>query len=278
MGELITPPADLDIIRLTLLPVAWRATDTADDAESDSDVLGQMDVRFSPFNQWYEVNSWWEGRFMERTVPGAFKRTISQHNDAKSSHNMKTLFNHGMDFNVGDKLLGDITKLREESDSPVSTVNLWDTSYNRDLLPGLKRGSYGSSFMFRVTKEAWDNEPEASDHNPEGLPERTIKETHTMEAGPVTWPANPVASAGMRSLSGTDAYYERLAARDPERVERMRAKIIALRDSGRLAPSARPEPVLATASSGDSEPVRSSGLTPAQRRERLYPHLRGTGQ
>lgn len=276
MDGFVIPAPDLDIIRLTLLPCAWRAADGADGADPESDSLGTMDVRFSPFNQWYEVNSWWEGRFMERTVPGAFKRTISQHNDAKSSHNIKTLFNHGMDFNVGDKLLGDITKLREEADSPVSTVNLWDTSYNRDLLPGLKRGSYGSSFMFRVTKDAWDHEPEASDHNPEWLPERTIKETHTMEAGPVTWPANPVASAGMRSLSGTDAFYERLASRDPERVERMRAKIIALRDAGRLAPSARPDLVLATAPSGDSEPVRSSGLSPAQRRERLFPYLKGT--
>lgn len=272
--------AELDVVRLTLIPVSLRAA-AEGDAESDDtapgDVLGVMDVRFSPFNTWYEVNSWWEGNFMERTVPGAFKRTIGQHNDPNSSHNMKTLFNHGMDFHVGDKLLGDITDLREEADSPVSTVNLWDTSYNRDLLPGLKRGSYGSSFMFRVTKEKWDNEPGASDHNPNGLPERTITETHTMEAGPVTWPANPTASAGMRCLSATDAYYERLASRDPERVERMRERVTALRAAGRLAPvGAQPGLVLAAgAVPGDSAPVRSSGLTPAQRREILYPGLRG---
>ena len=220
----------LDIVRYVVTPVAFRAADGAD----DDDTLGDMDVRFSPFNTWYEVNSWWEGRFLERTVPGAFRRTIAQHNDAKQSHEMKTLFNHGMDFNIGDKLLGDITKSREESDSPVNTVQLWDTSYNRDLLPGLKRGAYGASFMFRVTKESWDNEPESSDHNPEGLPERTIKETHTLEAGPVTWPASPTASASMNSArqrcaSGTDAFYEMLARRSPAQVERMRTQMIALR-------------------------------------------------
>jgi HK97 family phage prohead protease len=273
--------AELDIVRLTLIPVSLRAagSDTEADAPAElpRDVLGVMDVRFSPFNSWYEVNSWWEGNFMERTVPGAFKRTIGQHNDPNSSHNMKTLFNHGMDFHVGDKLLGDITDLREEADSPVSTVNLWDTSYNRDLLPGLSRGSYGSSFMFRVTKEKWDNEPEASDTNPKGLPERTITETHTLEAGPVTWPANPVASAGMRCYSGTDAYYERLAQRDPERVERMRERVTSLRASGRLAPvGAQPELVLVAGTPiDDSAPGRSSGLSPAQRREILYPGLRG---
>lgn len=271
--------AELDIVRLTLIPVSLRAVGDDDEAESAADagdVLGVMDVRFSPFNTWYEVSSWWEGNFMERTVPGAFKRTIGQHNDPNSSHNMKTLFNHGMDFHVGDKLLGDIFELQEDSDSPRSSVNLWDTSYNRDLLPGLKRGSYGSSFMFRVTKEKWDNEPEASDHNPKGLPERTITETHTLEAGPVTWPASPTATAGMRCMSATDAYYERLASRDPEQVERMRERVTALRAAGRLTPAgAQPTPVLAvSAVTDDSAPVRSSGLTHAQRRELLYPGLR----
>jgi HK97 family phage prohead protease len=265
--DTLTVP-DLDIVRTTLVSVSWRDAAPEDTAATETDVLGVMDVRFSPFNTWYEIDSFWEGRFLERTVPGAFKRTINQHNDPNSAHNMKTLFNHGMDLHIGDKLLGDIADLREEADSPVSTVNLWDTSYNRDLLPGLKRGSYGSSFMFRVTKESWDNDPGQSDHNPEGLPERTIKETSTMEAGPVTWPASPTASAGMRCASATDAYYEHLARRDPQRVERMRDRITALR-SNRLAPGARPADALATHEPDDSAPSRSIGLTPAARRRRL---------
>lgn len=262
--DTLTVP-ELDIVRTTLVRVELRA---GADPESDVDVLGVMDVRFSPFNTWYEIDSWWEGRFLERTVPGAFKRTINQHNDPNSAHNIKTLFNHGMDLHIGDKLLGDIADIREEDDSPVSSVNLWDTSYNRDLLPGLKRGSYGSSFMFRVTKESWDQEPGQSDHNPEGLPERTIKETSTFEAGPVTWPASPTASAGMRCASATDSYYEHLARRDPDRVQRMRERITALRSS-RLAPSARPADALATEQPDDSAPSRSVGLTPAARRRRL---------
>lgn len=222
----------LDIVRYVITPVMFRA----DDPGADDDSLGMMDVRFSPFNSWYRIDSWWEGSFMERTVPGAFKRTIAQHNDPKQPHDMKTLFNHGMDMHIGDKLLGDIVNSREEKDSPVNTVRLWDTSYNRDLLPGLKRGAYGSSFIFRVTKEEWNNEPEPSAHNPDGLPERTIKETHTLEAGPVTWPASPTASASMNSArqrcaSGTDAFYEMLARRNPAHVERMRSQLIALRGS-----------------------------------------------
>jgi HK97 family phage prohead protease len=266
--ELIVP--ELEIVRTTLISVELRDATDDEAAQLPGDVLGVMDVRFSPFNTWYEIDSFWEGRFLERTVPGAFKRTINQHNDPNSSHSMKTLFNHGMDLHIGDKLLGDVSQLREEAEGPVSTVNLWDTSYNRDLLPGLKRGSYGSSFMFRVTKESWDNDPGASDHNPEGLPERTIRETSTFESGPVTWPASPTASTGMRCASGTDAYYDHLARRDPDRVERMRERITALRGADRLAPKdARPDSALATSTTDDSAPSRSIGMSAAARQRRL---------
>jgi len=259
--------ASLEVVRHVVTPVAYRAA-----GDDDTDSLGVMDVRFSPFNTWYEIDSWWEGRFLERTVPGAFKRTIGQHLDQNSSHNMKTLFNHGMDFHIGDKLLGDITDLREESDSPVSTVNLWDTSYNRDLLPGLKRGSYGSSFMFRVIRDAWDQEPGISDHNPEGLPERTIKEVRLYEFGPVTWPANPDASSGMRCTSGTDAYYEQLRSRDPHRVDALRARF-----AGHRTPPAGAAPVQGTPAGGaapdpSAAPAREghpAGLSAAARRRAL---------
>lgn len=272
-----TPPG-LTIVRHYLAAVAFRAA--ADEATDEADSLGSMDVRYSPFGQWYEVNSWWEGHFLERTQRGAFKRTINQHNDVNSSHQMKTLFNHGMDLHIGDKLLGDITDAREEKTSPVNTVNVWDTSYNRDLLPGLKRGSYGSSFMFNVTKEEWNNDPGVSDHNPAGLPERTITEVNNHEAGPVTWPANPGATAQMNSAavrSGTDEFYELLAARSRDGVAAMRQNVIALRASGRLAPFGAP-PVADSQPDAPEDPppaeqpadVRSRGLTPAERRRRLF--------
>lgn len=274
----------LTIVRHYLTPIVLR--DAAEDDATDgdgNDSLGLMDVRFSKFDTWYEVNSWWEGHFLERTQRGAFKRTINEHNDASNPHQMKTLFNHGGDFHIGDKLLGDITKSREDRDSPVNTVNLWDTSYNRDLLPGLKRGAYGSSFMFTVTREAWNREPGASDHNPDGLPERTIQETRTFEAGPVTWPANPDATAQMNSArpgsitSGTDAYYESLSRMQGDTVARMRDHVIALRSAGRLAST----PLAGVAATTDDEtgphevpegPAlrRSTGLTPAERRRRIF--------
>lgn len=270
---------DLEVVRTTLVACSWRATDDADAgaAAAADDSLGVMDVRFSPFNSWYEINSYWEGRFLERTVPGTFKRTIAAHNKASrvDAHNIKTLFNHGMDFNIGDKLLGDIEELAEDPDSPRSTVRLWDTSYNRDLLPGLRSGAYGSSFMFRVVKDEWDQEPAKSDHNPDGIPERTVKEARVFEAGPVTWPASPTATAGMRCASATDAYYDHLARRDPQRVEALRSKLVALRGAGRPVDDTRPADGPAIALPTDPAARHSDGFSHAQRRARLYPHLEG---
>jgi HK97 family phage prohead protease len=263
---------DLSIVRAWHLPVSLRASDDS----GDTDGLGLMEVRFSRFGTWYQIDSWWEGSFMERTVKGAFKRTIDAHNAARSrdAHNVKTLFNHGMDFYVGDKLLGTIESLTEETDSPLSVVRLYDTSYNRDLLPGLRDGGYGSSFLFRVVKDEWNNEPDASDHNPDRLPERTLKEVRVFEAGPVTWPANPDATAGMRCISGTDTYYEYLARRDPTRVQTMRDELTALR-TGEPALSTLPVTGLATEHPTDSAPLggHSAGLTAGERRLRLYPTL-----
>jgi len=255
---------DLDIVRNWRMPV--RA------ADSDSDALAVMEVRFSVFDTWYEINSWWEGRFLERTQRGSFAKTISE-----SALRTKVLFNHGHDFSIGEKLLGQVESLSEESDSPVGVVPLFDTSYNRDLLPGLRAGAYGSSFMFRVIKEEWDDEPGRSEHNPDGIPERTITEVRLFEFGPVTWPANPDATSGLRCASGTDTYYELLRSRDPQRVETLRSRISAIRTSAPepAAPSTDPIPEAAPAKTDEPAARHSGGLTPRERRERIYPHLRG---
>lgn len=192
---------DLDIVR------ALSATPELRAAAKPDDGLGLLNGHFSVFNTWYEVNSLWEGNFLERVAPGAFAQTITEDRSG-----MKVLFDHGHDPQVGNKVLGPIRTLQEDSEGPYYEVPLLDTSYNRDLLPGLAAGVYGASFRFRVREESWNDEPGASDHNPKGIPERTILNTRTMEFGPVTFPASPEASAGVRSL--TDQFYDRLRQRD----------------------------------------------------------------
>ncbi len=169
---------------------------------------------FAVFNQWTEINSMWEGNFLERIAPGAFTKTIKE-----SQPSMRVLFNHGQDPQIGDKVLGPITALREEAEGPYYEVTLLDTSYNRDLVPGLEAGLYGASFRFKVLREEMVDKPKPSAANPRGLPERTIKEAGVSEFGPVTFPAYPGATAGLRSL--TDEFLLARFLEDPERLQAM---------------------------------------------------------
>lgn len=166
---------------------------------------------FARFNEWTEINSHFEGRFMERIAPGAFKRTF---NNNRSQ--IKVLFQHGHDPHVGDKPLGKIEALEEDAEGARYDVALFDATYVRDLIPALEAGALGASFRFRVVKEALDEDPERSDLNPDGIPERTITEAQVFEFGPVTFPAYEGATAGVRSLTD-ELIFERFAA-DPARM------------------------------------------------------------
>jgi HK97 family phage prohead protease len=147
---------------------------------------------FAVFNRWTEIDSFFEGRFLERVAPGAFLRTMHEDRDA-----MRVLFQHGRDPVAGDKVLGPIMTLREDARGAYFEVPLLETSYNADLLPGLEAGLYGSSFRFRVMREEVVERPERSTFNPQGIPERTIREAKVYEFGPVTFPAYEGATAAM---------------------------------------------------------------------------------
>jgi HK97 family phage prohead protease len=204
--------------------------------------------RFSPFEVWYEIDSFWEGTFLERTIRGAFSKTIRE-----QRANIKVLYDHGHDMQIGNKILGAIDDLREDADSAVGEVPLFDTSYNRDLLPGLEAGVYGSSFRFRVIRDEWNDEPGKSDYNPDGIPERTIKEVRLFEFGPVTFPASPDATAGVRCL--TDHYYERARSRNPQRVDDLLARARAIRTPN---PDAAP-PVIEPTGTDDQQRTSADG-------------------
>lgn len=253
-------------VRCDGAPVARLAVRAADEAAPDDGRLGTLEVDFSHFDVWYEINSWWEGRFLEQTRRGAFKRTIEQRGDQ-----VKVLFNHGFDFSIGDKVLGVPEVLEERDDSPHLEAGLLDTSYNRDLAPGLRAGAYGSSFMFEVLAEEWVREPEKSDFNPEGLPERTVTEVRLFEAGPVTWPANPDSTAGLRS--GVDWYAEQVQQRDRQHYDELLRSFTAFRalhgldtPAGVVTPSM---PAPETPAPGDRPARHVDGVSAAQRTRRL---------
>src|SRR5687768_424864 len=196
------PPRD-NLVRAVYPAVELRS--------NEDDGPPVLEGHFTKYNEWTEIDSVYEGRFMERFAPGAFTKTISE-----NFSRIRALFQHGQDPVIGDKPLGPIESLEEDEEGVRYRVPLLDTTYNSELIPGLKAGLYGSSHRFSVVKESLNSKAKRSAHNPEGLPERTVTEARLFEFGPVTFPAYAGATAGVRSM--TDAYTMRKLASDPQRL------------------------------------------------------------
>jgi HK97 family phage prohead protease len=163
---------------------------------------------FAVFNEWTEIDSLFEGNFLERIAPGAFMNSIAQNRDQ-----VRVLFQHGMDPQLGDKPIASIDVLKEDERGAYYEAPLLE-GLPPLLVSGLRTGQYGASFRFRVEVEDWNKKPKPdARHNPAGLPERTIRQARLFEFGPVTFPAYPGATAAMRSL--TDEYIARRAAVNP---------------------------------------------------------------
>lgn len=220
------PPRD-GLVRALRPGIELRA---AEDAPASG--MPTLAGHFSVFNEWTEINSMFEGHFLERVSPGAYKKTFKEQRDS-----MRCLFQHGMDPVVADKPLGPIDRLEEDGTGAAYEVPMLDTSYNRDLVPGLEAGLYGASFRFRVMREEYEEEPGASADNPNGLPQRTIKEAEVREFGPVTFPAYAGATAGVRSL--TDEFLMGRFASNEKQAARLLSFAGMRADEGDVGPLAR---------------------------------------
>ncbi len=164
MAETTHPPRENLVRALGEAPELVRDT-TADNAPI---IRGH----FSVWDTWTEINSAFEGRFMERFSPTSMNKTLAEGKDQ-----MRVLFQHGRDPQIGDKPIGEILRLEADSTGAYYEVRAFeDASYVRDLLPGLKAGVYGASHRFQVVNEEFVSKPPISDHNPLGLPERTVTE------------------------------------------------------------------------------------------------------
>lgn len=190
--ETFTPaPAVSDVMRMVPFQVAALRAEEGEEEGDGRTLEGYAAV----FNRWTEINSWFEGHFLERLAPGAFKNTL-----AKRGDRVKVLFNHGFDPSIGDKPLGKPSRMDEDDEGLWTETPLARTTYNDDLIELLRSGAIdGMSFRFRVTEEEWKKDPEPSDDNPVGLKERTIRAVDLLEYGPVTFPAYEATTAGVRS-------------------------------------------------------------------------------
>ena len=152
------------------------------------------------FNRWTEIQSW-DGPFMERIAPDAADKTIQARGDK-----IVTMFNHGLDMTLEQTPIGIPTRLDPDWDGVYAEAALVDRGvYPKiDLIVELIRmgAIWGQSFRFSVLADSWVDEPEPSDSNPRGYPERTINEFRWYEFGPVTYPAYEATSVGLRNANG----------------------------------------------------------------------------
>ena len=172
----------------------------------EDESLGTLHGHFAVWDEWIEVRSAFEGHFMEKFAPGAFKKTF-----AENRSRMSCIFRHGLDPQIGQKVLGPIQALSEDERGASYDVPLYDTQYNRELVPGLRDGQYGSSFEFGIIKQDFQQRPQRSEHNPEGIAERVVLEAFVTEFGPCTFPQYKGTTAGIRSVTD-DILRERLGA------------------------------------------------------------------
>lgn len=201
---------EIDVVRSSQDSVSVAPSD------EESRSPGTMIGNFSVFGSWYEINSSWEGNFIERTAPGAFSNSLASR-DGQSP--IRVLLEHGMDPVVGDKPLGVPSILEERSDGVYAEVPLFPTSYGRDLAPALAAGAYGQSFRFRVESDEWlepGDEGYEKTGNPrwDKLPQRTLTGMSIAEFGPTVWPASPATNASTGLRSQTDQFYDQLQRRD----------------------------------------------------------------
>jgi hypothetical protein len=184
--------------------LVYRATEPAamQLVEAD-DVAPMLEGRMMPYDEWTEIKSRVEGHFLERFSPGALAKTMAERSDR-----IRVLFEHGLDV-LGGQTIAAIEEMRDEPDGAYYRASLLDGLPNL-LISGLRRGLYGSSVRYGPVK--WDRVkfPKRSEHNPDGLEERTVREGFVKEFSVTTFPQYAGATAHIRSLTDDIAAHKLL--------------------------------------------------------------------
>lgn len=174
----------------------------ADDVESDGlNIEGYGAV----FNSDTEINSW-EGHFIERIRPGAFKKSLTEQTP-------KMQFDHGHHPLLGGLPLGRWTTAEEDKKGLHLAGRMYDNWLVQPFRDAIADGAVdGMSFRFGVVREEWRDKDGKKINDEKELFEliyfgagdrgpltRELVEVKVPEAGPVVWPAYKDTSVGARS-------------------------------------------------------------------------------
>lgn len=157
------------------------------------------------FNQDTEINSW-EGTFVERIRPGAFRKTIRERTPVLQ-------FEHGRHPLIGSIPIGRIDDIREDDYGLSIEARLTDNWLIQPVREAIKeRAVTGMSFRFEVIRDEWRDvngklvKPDELyellwDAGDRGPITRTLIELKTHEVGPVVFPAYAGTSADVRDAT-----------------------------------------------------------------------------
>jgi uncharacterized protein len=168
------PPRD-DIVR----SVPFELT------RDDSDGL-TLEGYAATFNDWTEINSW-EGHFLERIVPGAFKKSLAERTPVLQ-------FDHGAHNLIGSIPIGVITAAREDERGLFVRARLSDNWMMQPVRDAIRDGAItGMSFRFSVPdkRDEWDETKRPA--------RRSIREAVVKELGPVVFPAYETTTVSVRT-------------------------------------------------------------------------------
>ena len=156
------------------------------EAPEDSPYIGILEGYAAVFDSDSVPLPGYPKEIIERVERSAFKRTL------KESPDVRALWNHRTDAIIG-RAPNTLSLTEDERGLKVS-VNLVDTTLNRDLLTQVRNGIVDAmSFGFRVIKDSWrKDKAEEYDH-------RTLEDVELYEVSPVVWPAYPDTSIAVRS-------------------------------------------------------------------------------
>lgn len=129
--------------------------------------------------------------FRERIAKGAFDDVLGD--------DVRALFNHDASHVLGRTKSGTLT-IAQDDTGLAYEVELPDTSSARDLIKVIERGDVDqSSFAFTVEKDNWTEDDD-------GRIIRTIEKMKRLyDVSPVTYPAYPDATVGVRSMESWKA-------------------------------------------------------------------------
>jgi HK97 family phage prohead protease len=148
-----------------------------------------------PWNKW-SVDL---GGFKERFMPGAFRKFLERSpNDPRGKADVVAKYNHDDSRVLGRTINGTLDLQETEKGLSFRATPPVGTPTAAEVVPLIREGYIvGSSFAFSLV----DAKGESWDEDPAGNITRTITEAALYDVSPVTHPAYPNSSVGLRSLS-----------------------------------------------------------------------------